>query len=119
VADVLGKMPGVDQVTVCGVHVPGMEGQAGLAALECDGPMDLVSLWKVAQELPSYAQPRFVRTIDRLDTTATFKLQKTTLKKEGVDPATQLGRVFLRQDDGYVPLTPELWRDVLAGKARL
>jgi fatty-acyl-CoA synthase len=119
VADVLGKMPGVHQVTVCGVHVPGMEGQAGLAALECDGPIDLVSLWKVAQELPSYAQPRFVRTIDRLDTTATFKLQKTTLKKEGVDPATQLGRVFLRQDDGYVPLTPELWRDVLAGKARL
>jgi len=119
VADVLGKTPGVSQVTVCGIQVPGMEGQAGLAALEYEGTLDTASFWKCAQELPGYAQPRFVRVIDRLDTTATFKLQKVSIKKEGIDPVAQAGRVYLRQDDGYVPLTPELWRDVLGGNVRL
>jgi fatty-acyl-CoA synthase len=119
VADVIGKTPGVCQVTVLGIQVPGMEGQAGLAALECVGALDVAAFWKSAQELPSYAQPRFVRVIEQLDTTATFKLQKVALRKAGIDPVAQAGHVYLRQDDGYVPLTSELWRDVLGGKARL
>lgn len=119
VADVLGQTPGVREVTVCGVQVPGMEGQTGLAAVVCDKPLDLGELWRVAQELPSYAQPRFVRVLDGFSTTATFKIQKTTLRKEGIDPDTQAGRIYLRQDNAYVPLTAPLWQDVQQGRARL
>jgi hypothetical protein len=60
-----------------------------------------------------------VRVIDQLATTATFKIQKVDLKKQGIDPVAHAGRVYLRQDDGYVPLTAELWQDVQNGRARL
>lgn len=119
VADVIAQVPGVKETTVCGIQVPGMEGQAGLAAVVCENGFDTSKFWQVAQELPSYAQPRFVRVIEAMSTTATFKIQKTTLKKEGIDPAAQAGRIYLRQDEGYVPLTSDLWERVMKGQERL
>jgi len=119
VADVLAATPGVREITVCGIHIPGAEGQAGLAAVVAEGDLDPADLWRVAQELPSYAQPRFIRVIDAMSTTATFKIQKANLRKEGVDPVAQAGRVFLRTEEGYTPLTPALWADVQEGRARL
>jgi fatty-acyl-CoA synthase len=119
VAEVLSAAAGVREATVSGVHVPGMEGQAGLAAVVCEGDFDPGGFWRAAQELPSYAQPRFVRVLPSLQTTGTFKIQKTKLRQDGVDP-TRLGdAVYLRQDGGYVPLTPDLWKDVVEGRARL
>jgi fatty-acyl-CoA synthase len=120
VADVISQTPGVKETTVCGIQVPGMEGQAGLAAVVLENShFDPETFWRVAQELPSYAQPRFVRIIDNFDTTGTFKIQKVTLRKEGIDPHKQAGRVFVRQDSGYTPLTPELWSEIAAGGGRL
>ena len=77
------------------------------------------TFWRTAQELPTYAQPRFVRVLEQLQKTGTFKIQKTQLKSEGVDPARVHDPIYLRQDDGYVPLTPELWKKVTAGQVRL
>lgn len=119
VAEVLGHAPGVRTATVTGVHVPGMEGQAGLAALELDGELDLDAFWSTAQELPSYAQPRFVRVLERLDTTGTFKIQKSQLRAAGADPSKVHDPLYLRLDDRYVPLTQELWHDVREGRLRL
>ncbi len=73
----------------------------------------------MAQELPSYAQPRFVRVIDAMNTTATFKIQKTELRKDGIDPVAQAGRIYLRKDTGYVPLSMDLWERVRTGQERL
>jgi fatty-acyl-CoA synthase len=119
VAEVVGRAPGVKGATVSSVHVPGAEGQAGLAALEVDGDLDIGAFWQVTQELPSYAQPRFVRVLRQLSTTGTFKIQKMQLRSDGVDPTRVDDPLFLRQDDGYVLLTPELWRDVVEGRVRL
>jgi fatty-acyl-CoA synthase len=119
VAEVLGAAPGVREAAVSSVLVPGMEGQAGLAAVVCDGDFDLGAFWRVAQGLPAYAQPRFVRVLGQFDTTGTFKIQKTQLRQDGVDPTRIPDPLFLRQDDGYVQLTPELWRDVTGGRVRL
>jgi fatty-acyl-CoA synthase len=119
VADVLAQAPGVLEITVCGVHVPGHEGQAGLAAVVCENGFDQERFWKIAQELPTYAQPRFVRVMDNMAKTATFKIQKVDLRREGIDPVAQAGRIYLRQDQGYVPLTADLWKHVLEGTARL
>jgi fatty-acyl-CoA synthase len=119
VAEVIGASPGVRVATVSSVHVPGAEGQAGLAAVVCDGPFDATAFWRAVQELPSYAQPRFVRVLTELDTTGTFKIQKTRLRSDGVDPAALSDPIYLRRDDGYVPLTAELWDKVTQGALRL
>jgi fatty-acyl-CoA synthase len=119
VAEVLGKAPGVREITVVGVRVPGMEGQAGLAALVLDGPFDAPAFWAAAQGLPAYAQPRFVRVVDAIAVTSTHKIQKTALRAEGIDPARVQGPVFVRQEAGYLPLDDGRWQALLAGHLRL
>lgn len=119
VAEVISASPGVRVATVSSVRVPGTEGQAGLAAVVCDGPFDAAAFWTAVQELPGYAQPRFVRVLSELDTTGTFKIQKTRLRKDGVDPGALSDPIYLRRDDGYVPLTAELWNKVTRGELRL
>ncbi len=86
VAEVIGKAHGVRAATVASIPLPGMEGAAGMAALECDGELDVEGFWKVVRTLPAYAQPRFIRVLPELSTTGTFKIQKTRLRADGVDP---------------------------------
>lgn len=119
VMEVVMLDPNVREATVTGVHVPGMEGQAGLAAVVCDDGFDAERFWKTVQELPAYAQPRFVRVLGRLSTTGTFKIQNHVLRKEGVDPNEVGDPLYLRREDGYVPLTRELWTEVTEGRVRL
>ena len=45
---------------------------------------DLVAHCK--KELPAYAIPVYLRILPRMNITMTFKHQKVTLRKEGVDP---------------------------------
>ncbi len=121
VADVLTSARAVAEVTVVGVRVPGHEGQAGLAAivLEPGACFDAEAFWATARELPSYAQPRFVRVLSALDTTGTFKVQKTGLRRDGVDPSAVTDPLFVRGDDGYLPLDDERWRAIVDGSVRL
>ena len=91
----------------------------GIGRIGSEQQFDPLRFWQTAQELPTYAQPRFVRVIDGMKTTATFKVQKTQLRKDGIDPVAQQGNLFLRQDDGYIPLTQELWEGVQQGRVRL
>ncbi len=119
VADVITKNNGVKEAAVVGVHVPGMDGQAGLIAVVTDGEFNPAKLWKAAGELPAYAQPRFVRVLSSLSTTGTFKIQKSQLKQDGVNPAEIQDTLYLRTDTGYVPLTTELWDEVISGRVKL
>lgn len=119
VAEVLGRAPGVKTATVTGVPVPGMEGQAGLAALETDGEFDPAAFWSAAQELPSYAQPRFLRLIERLNTTGTFKIQKSELRAQGIDPGVVGDPLYVRMEGGYEPFDKARWRDLEEGRLRL
>lgn len=119
VAEVISLAPGVLGATVSSVQVPGMEGQAGLAVLEVDASFDIGGFWQAAQGLPSYAQPRFVRILSRLATTGTFKIQKTQLRLDGVDPSRVADPLFVRTDDGYVVLDSDRYRDVVEGRLRL
>lgn len=120
VADVLGAVPGVVETAVVGVHVPGQDGQFGLAAVVPQSSFDPVAFAEVSKTLPIYAQPRFVRVMTSLATTATHKHQKVTLKKEGADPALVSDPLYFRTDSGaFVPLTQSLYRDVVEGRARV
>ena len=121
VADVLTGAPGVREATVVGVPVPGMEGQAGLAALvlEPGAEFDAEAFWRTTQELPAYAQPRFVRLLPALQTTGTFKVQKTALRNEGADPKKVEDPLFVRGDGAYLPLDVARWGEVVGGTHRL
>jgi fatty-acyl-CoA synthase len=119
VADVLSRAEGVEEVTVVGVQVPAIEGQFGLAAVVVDGEFDTEAFHEVAKELPSYAQPRFVRVLGALEKTGTFKIQKGALKKEGADPARVPDRLYVWDTTRYVPLTEAIYEEIIAGTRRL
>ena len=87
--------------------------------LEVDDSFDIRGFWQAAQGLPSYAQPRFVRLLPRLSTTGTFKIQKTQLRLDGVDPGKIQDPLFVRTDEGYVALDAERYGDVVEGRLRL
>jgi fatty-acyl-CoA synthase len=119
VADVIGQSDDIAEATVTGIHVPNMEGQAGLAAVVTVDGFDPESFWRAVSDLPSYAQPRFVRVMSDLAKTGTFKIQKTELSQQGVDPSTVTDPLYVRTDTGYTALTPELWNKIRSGELKL
>lgn len=119
VAEVLGKAPGVQQVAVVGIQVPGMEGQAGLAAVVPEKTFDLTAFHEASRQLPAYARPRFIRVVSELSTTSTHKIQKQSLRNEGVDPSRVSDPLHVLVDDSYLPLTADRWDELTSGKIRL
>lgn len=119
VADVLGAAEGIEEVTVIGVRVPPHDGQFGLAAVVPQGEFDPVAFFRAAQELPSYAQPRFVRVLKSIDKTGTFKVQKNELRRDGIDPNAASGPLYFLGEDRYIPFNEELRSKVESGEARL
>src|SRR6202008_3304553 len=80
VAQAISSCPGVIETSVYGVAVKGYEGRAGMAAVAVNEAFDLATLsHHVDARLPHYAQPVFLRLIDRLEVTDTFKPKKHAL----------------------------------------
>jgi fatty-acyl-CoA synthase len=107
VNDCLRDCPGVVDATTYGVAVPGTDGRAGMAALVIDPDFDFKILADhLARRLPPYAHPLFLRIMDALDSTETFKQKKHQLAREGFDPAVVSDPLHLRdaQSGDYVPL---------------
>lgn len=119
VADVLGAAEGIEEVTVIGVRVPPHDGQFGLAAVVPSDEFDPVAFFRAAQELPSYAQPRFVRVLRSLTKTGTFKIQKNDLRRDGIDPNAPSGELYFLGEDRYIPFDEKLRSKVESGEARL
>jgi fatty-acyl-CoA synthase len=122
VAEALGSFPGVTAAAVYGVAVPGADGRAGMAALTADEGLDLVALRAhLAERLPAYARPLFLRIVDELSTTETFKLRKQDLVEEGYDPTRASGRLFVEDSaaGAYVALDAAMFEAIQAGRVRL
>jgi acyl-CoA synthetase (AMP-forming)/AMP-acid ligase II len=84
VAEILNAFDQVNMANVFGVKVPQSEGRAGMVAFNCDlnnFDWNQFSIF-VSEKLPNYAQPVFVRIIEELETTGTFKLKKNDLREE-------------------------------------
>ena len=89
VTEALSDIPGIAEVNVYGVAVPGMDGRAGMAALVVGGDFDVTTLARQLDgKLPHYARPLFLRLQPAIEVTATFKQRKVELVNEGFDPAT-------------------------------
>jgi solute carrier family 27 fatty acid transporter 1/4 len=71
VENVISRCLDSREVVVYGVEVPGQEGKAGMAALNCNPEdIDLQSLSvKLKKDLPTYAKPVFVRFVQELEHT--------------------------------------------------
>jgi len=122
VAAAITAFPGILEANVYGVRVPGTEGAAGMAAIVSDDAVDFAEFRKhLARRLPAYARPLFLRIMDRIEATATFKHTKNDLKREGYDPAATSDAIFF--DDparqAFVRLDRALYQRIQAGKARL
>ena len=62
VSEAITVFPGIKEANVYGVRVPGAEGRAGMAALVVEDELDLEGFYRhVAQQLPAYARPVFLR----------------------------------------------------------
>ncbi|MBW0012406.1 long-chain-acyl-CoA synthetase, partial [Mycobacterium sp.] len=111
--------PGVEAVTVFGVQVPGTDGRAGMAAVVLkDGhQFDGKALADTVYErLPRYAVPLFVRVVDSLEQTSTFKSKKSGLREQGYGPEVDDPLYALNgQEEGYVPYYDEFPGEVAAG----
>uniref|UniRef100_A0A674DPS5 Arachidonate--CoA ligase n=1 Tax=Salmo trutta TaxID=8032 RepID=A0A674DPS5_SALTR len=92
----LSGLLGQADVAVYGVAVPDVEGKAGMAAIaDPTGTFDCDAfLREVQQALPPYARPVFLRISPQVDTTGTFKIQKTRLQREGYDPRLSTDQIY-------------------------
>jgi fatty-acyl-CoA synthase len=121
VGEALAAVPGIREANVYGVHVPGAEGRAGMAALVVDGDFSLEGLpERLKNHLAPYARPIFLRLAPRLDVTGTFKQRKVDLVREGFDPAAIVDPVYFLDPDTekYERLTPQRHADIVEGRVK-
>ncbi|XP_022110807.1 very long-chain acyl-CoA synthetase-like [Acanthaster planci] len=124
VALVLNQYPGIDESNVYGVKVPGRDGRAGMAAvvLKIEHRLDPKAFYDhVVRSLPSYACPKFLRIMEKMDITGTFKHKKTDLAREGFDPNVMSDPLFFLDEEKktYAPLDKDAMRRIVIGQARL
>jgi fatty-acyl-CoA synthase len=122
VAATLAAFPGIKEANVYGVHIPGADGAAGMAAIVVVGELDFDELREhLARLLPPYARPKFLRVTDRIAATSTFKHTKAELQHEGFDPAATNDPIYF--DDAakkaFVRLDAALYARIQVGKVRL
>jgi fatty-acyl-CoA synthase len=124
VAEAISSFPGAKMINVYGVEIAGQDGRAGMAAMVLEQPQnfDGAGFYElVKQALPTYAAPVFVRAQAEPEVTATFKLRKVDLQKQGYDPAQIDEPLFVRDDaaGAYVPLTADRIAALRSGDLRV
>lgn len=120
VESILSHVLNQTDVAVYGVEIPGVEGKAGMAAVaDPNGKINPSILYHELQKvLPPYARPLFLRLMPEVDTTGTFKIQKTRLQKEGFNPHLISDQLyFLDSKLGkYVPVDTSIYTAIQNGK---
>nr|XP_055218962.1 long-chain fatty acid transport protein 2 isoform X2 [Gorilla gorilla gorilla] len=124
VADTVGLVDFVQEVNVYGVHVPDHEGRIGMASIKMkeNREFDGKKLFQhIADYLPSYARPRFLRIQDTIEITGTFKHRKMTLVEEGFNPAVIKDALYFLDDTAkmYVPMTEDIYNAISAKTLKL
>ena len=124
VEEVVNSIPLVSSSTVYGAAIPGTDGRAGMAAIISNTEPDKFDFKEVAnslrKDLPSYAVPIFLRFLTKFETTETHKIKKSNLKSEGIDPDKIKDHLFvlLPESAEYVPLTGDIYNEIVKGKYR-
>jgi fatty-acyl-CoA synthase len=120
VAAAVAGAPGVKAANIYGVAVPGHSGKAGMAALEVETGFDLDAFRAhVAIRLPAYARPIFLRIVESLAITETFKQKKHGLAQDGFNPYASNDALYADNGQGYVSLDEALYARISSGLMRL
>jgi fatty-acyl-CoA synthase len=122
IAELISACPGVLEAAVYGVRVPATEGRAGMAAITVALNFDLAQLHRhIAERIPEYGRPLFLRIRAALDTTATFRPKKQELLREGYDPSVVSDALYLddREHNAYRQIGAELYARIQSGEIRL
>ena len=96
--------------------------RAGMAALVVAGDIDLEGLGEhLAERLPEYARPLFLRIRQELDVTGTFKQKKIDLVREGFDPSATGDAIFFHDPEAhaFVRLDKPRYDRIVAGAVRV
>jgi len=106
-----------------GVEIPDTEGRAGMIAIpDPERQVETDTLYEdLAKKLPAYARPLFVRLVDKLDVTATYKLKKRDLQSQGFNPEMVRPDTILMLDtkrEQYLPLSQEQYNNIINGNLR-
>ncbi|MNI11545.1 Long-chain-fatty-acid--CoA ligase FadD17 [compost metagenome] len=125
VENILLKHPHISEAVAYGVEIRNTNGRAGMAAItpaESLATLDFSELLAfVRQQMPAYAVPLFLRVKVKMETTGTFKYQKTRLKDEAFDPCRTGDDpiyAWLPGTDTYVQVTEQVLTDIQGGKHR-
>ena len=115
VGEILNGYKDVNMANVYGVKVPGCEGRAGMAAFsleDFEGFNWLEFSEYVENNLPKYARPIFIRIIQEMDTTGTFKLKKNELRDDAFNISKVEDKVFcLKPSSNIYELLDGNWLD--------
>jgi fatty-acyl-CoA synthase len=122
VAAAICACPGIVDAAVFGVRVLASEGRAGMAAIVVGPGFDLARFWRhLAERLPVYAQPLFLRILSALDLTPSFRPRKQDLLRDGFDPGATADPIYFndRAHAAFVPLDSALHGRIVEGGVRL
>ncbi|MBW1819745.1 MAG: long-chain-acyl-CoA synthetase, partial [Deltaproteobacteria bacterium] len=119
---VINSFDHILESNVYGVTIPATNGRVGMAAVITDrapADFDLAGLFSTLKtDLPSYAVPIFIRFKTEFETTAaSMKIKKGNLKREAFDPnqVSDPLYVLLPGNKAYVPLTEDIYSDIMDG----
>ena len=119
----MSKILGLRDVVVYGVQVPGTEGRAGMATIvDSESDIDLSGLVQgLNEQLPHYAHPRFLRIVDSVAITGTFKFQKNKLREEGFDVRKIQDKLLYYdvKEGQYLSLHEDTFAKINHGKIRM
>jgi fatty-acyl-CoA synthase len=122
VAEALSTCPGVIEALVYGVEVTGSEGRAGMVALVCDETFTIGTFERhLAEYLPAYARPVFLRILSEIQMTATFKPKKQELIRAGYDCNATTDALYVkeRHSDVFVKVNAALFERIQLGALHL
>jgi fatty-acyl-CoA synthase len=122
VAEAIAAFPGIADVSVYGVAIPGKDGRAGMASIVSEKAIDLAVFQKhLATALPEYACPLFLRLSREIEVTATFKHMKSDLARRGFDPAVTDDPIYFFDlaQRAFVRLDQAAYGRIVAGQVRL
>lgn len=122
VVDAICAWPEVREAVVYGVEVPGCDGRAGMAAIVAHDSLDLIGFREhLTTRLPEYARPLFVRLIEEMETTGTFKPRKQDLVRTGFNPNATTDALFVndKHAGAFVPVDAALFDRLRSGRFRL
>ncbi len=123
VGEIINQNSQVQFCNVYGVTIENADGRAGMAAMSLRPGVNRFDPAEfsryVANALPSYARPVFLRIHPEMEVTGTFKLVKGDLRREGYDLAIVKDPIYVMKPGAsvYEPLDAEFFEKIRVGTA--